>query len=109
MFTQVGSRLEHFVEEKTKADKVLDVRGWSCRWSILKAKSELKRMEPGQVLEVLSTDPLTLNDFPAILRKTDDEVIRVNEGLDFFSLYVRKGNSRAARSLSGSHQDLEEL
>jgi tRNA 2-thiouridine synthesizing protein A len=97
------------VKKKAKVDKILDVRGWNCTWSILKAKSELKRMEPGQVLEVLGTDSLTLKDFPPILRETDDEVIRVDEGPEFFSLYVRKGKSRAARNLSGSQQDLEQL
>ena len=95
--------------ERAKADKVLDVRGWSGQWSILKAKSELKRMQPGQVLEVLGTDHLILKDFPAILSETDDEVLRVDQDSDFFRMYLRKGNSRAARGLSGSQKDLYEL
>lgn len=85
------------MEKSCKVDKVLDVRGWSCTWSILKAKSELKQMRPGQVLEVLVTDSLTLKDLPPILRESEDEVIGVDEGPEFFSLYVRKGNSRAAK------------
>jgi TusA-related sulfurtransferase len=89
------------MEKKAKVDKILDVRGWSCTWSILKAKSELKQMKPGQVLEVLVTDALTLKDLPPILRESEDEVIRVDEGPEFFSLYVRKGNSTTARNLSG--------
>jgi tRNA 2-thiouridine synthesizing protein A len=101
--------MENSVEEKFLADSVLDTRGFGCAWAILKAKSELKRMKPGQILAVLSTDPLTLKDFSAILRETEDEVFRVDEGPDFFSLYVRKGNSSAVRSLSGRRQDLEEL
>ena len=105
----VNSKMENSVEEKFLADSVLDTRGFGCAWSILKAKSELKRMKPGQILAVLSTDPLTLKDFSAILRETEDEVFRVDEGPDFFSLYVRKGNSSAVRSLSGRRQDLEEL
>ena len=101
--------MENSVQEKPSADRVLDIRGWSCTWSILKAKSELKRMNPGQVLEILGTDPLTLKDFPATLKETDDEVIRVDNGPDFFRLYVRKGNSKTVKSLSESQQDLEEL
>jgi tRNA 2-thiouridine synthesizing protein A len=84
--------LEPIVERKGEADKVIDLRGMSCPWSILKAKSELKRMDPGQVLEILGTDPLTLKDFPATLKETDDEVILVDESPGFFNLYVRKGN-----------------
>jgi TusA-related sulfurtransferase len=49
-------------------------------------------MDPGQVLEILGTDPLTLKDFPATLKETDDEVILVDESPGFFNLYVRKGN-----------------
>lgn len=97
------------MERKGEADKVIDLRGMSCPWSILKAKSELKRMEPGQVLELLGTDPLTLKDFPTILKGRDDEVIRVDNDPDFFRLYVRKGNSKTVKSLSESQQDLEEL
>ena len=98
----VSSKMEKSVQEKPLADRVLDIRGWSSTWSILKARSELKRMEPGQVLEVLGTDSLTLKDFPTILKGTDDEVLRVDDGPDFFRLYVRKGNSRAVKSLSES-------
>lgn len=92
-----------------EANKVIDLRGISCPWSILKAKSQLITMEPGEVLEVLCTDPLTLKDFPAVLKETDYKVLRVDEGPEFFSLYVRKGNSRAAKNLSGSQRDLKQL
>jgi tRNA 2-thiouridine synthesizing protein A len=97
------------VERKAEVNKVIDLRGMSCPWSILKAKSQLITMEPGEVLEVLCTDPLTLKDFPAVLKETDYKVLRVDEGPEFFSLYVRKGNSRAAKSLSGSQRDLRQL
>ena len=97
------------MEKKAKVDRVLDVRGWSCTWSILKAKSELKQMEPGQVLEVLVTDSLTLKDLPPILKESEDEVIRVDEGPDFFILYVRKGNAITAQNLSGTQGDFKQI
>jgi tRNA 2-thiouridine synthesizing protein A len=97
------------VEKKGKANKVIDLRGMSCPWSILKAKSQLITMEPGQVLEVLCNDPLILKDFPAVLKETDNKVFRIDEGPEFFSLYVRKGNARAAKNLSGKQRDLKQL
>lgn len=101
--------LEPIVKKKGEASKVIDLRGVSCPWSILKAKSQLITMEPGEVLEVLCTDSLTLKDFPAVLKETDYKVIRIDEGPEFFSLYVRKGKPRAAGNLSGSQRDVEQL
>ena len=56
--------------KKNKSDRVLDLRGWSCPWCILKAKSLLKRMSAGQILEVLITDPEAQVNFPLILKKS---------------------------------------
>ncbi|RLA85875.1 MAG: sulfurtransferase TusA family protein [Deltaproteobacteria bacterium] len=94
MFTQIGSRLEHFVEEKTKADKILDARGWSCPWCILKAESLLRLMEPGKVLEVLVTDPQIIRDLPSVLRQSNDQLIKVDQQRELYRLYVRRGEQK---------------
>jgi tRNA 2-thiouridine synthesizing protein A len=70
---------------------MLDVRGWSYPWCILKTKSELKHMHHGQVLEVLGTDPQTITSLPAVLDCAGDELLAVEEGPEFFRLYLRKG------------------
>jgi hypothetical protein len=54
-------------------------------------------------------DSLTLKDIPPILRETEDKVIGVDEGPEFFTLYVRKGNSTTARNLSGSQRYLKQI
>ncbi|MET0500598.1 MAG: sulfurtransferase TusA family protein [Candidatus Binatia bacterium] len=43
--------------------KKLDVRGAKCPIPIVKAKKEVDQMQPGELLEVLSTDPGSLPDF----------------------------------------------
>ena len=75
-------------------DQVLDARGSSFPWCCLKAMSMLKKMKPGQVLEVLGTDPLTLEDLPLVLQQSKDELIKVNKGKKFFRLYLRRGPER---------------
>lgn len=82
------------------ADKVLDVRGWSGPWVILKAKSELNLMEPGQVLEVLVTDPMTLVDFPSVLGQSNHQLIHINEASGFTRLYVRRGYTDKSSELA---------
>jgi len=79
------------VTRKHRADKILDVRGWSYPWCILKTKSELKHMHHGQVLEVLGTDPQAIRNLPAVLDRAGDGLLAVEEGPEFFRLYLRKG------------------
>ena len=51
----------------------------------------LRALESGQVLEVLSTDPLTLEDLPRILEGTDNLLIETEKKADYFRLYLRRG------------------
>lgn len=41
----------------------LDVRGAKCPMPIIKAKKELEQLAPGDLLEVLATDPGSVKDF----------------------------------------------
>jgi TusA-related sulfurtransferase len=81
------------MEVMAKTEKVLDVRGWSCPWCKKKKKSELNLMEPGQILEILVTDPMTLEDFPNVLDQSGHRLVKINEQPEFFQLYVRRGDA----------------
>jgi len=59
--------------------------------AFLKAKSWLRRMSPGQVLEILNTDPQVRKDFHQILEKSRDRVIRVEKRKEYFRLLIRRG------------------
>ena len=48
-------------------------------------------MDQGQVLEVLGTDPQTIRSLPVVLSRAGDEVLGVEDGPEFFRLYLRKG------------------
>lgn len=75
-------------------DQVLDLRGSSFPYCCLKAMSMLRKMKPGEVLEVLGTDPLTLEDLPLVLQESEDELIKVDKDKNFFRLYLRRGADR---------------
>ena len=81
------------MEKKSEADKIIDLRGVSCPWSILKAKSQLIAMKPGEVLEVLASDPLMFEDFPKVLGENGHHLIDVREQQEFSRLYVRRGRN----------------
>lgn len=81
-----------------KGDKVLDLRGWSCPWCILKAMSWLARMDPGQVLEVLSTDPNVLKNFPLVLERTGNRILSMDQADGSFHIRILRGNAEGAGS-----------
>jgi tRNA 2-thiouridine synthesizing protein A len=78
------------VENEFKVDRILDLRGWTCPWCIVKTKSWLKRMNPGEILEVISTDPEVQKNFPHVLERSPDQVIRVEQKKDYFRLLIRR-------------------
>jgi tRNA 2-thiouridine synthesizing protein A len=79
------------VENDFQSDRVLDLRGWSCPWCIVKAKSWLRRMVSGEVLEVISTDPELQKNFPQVLESGGDQVIRVERHKKYYRILVQRG------------------
>jgi len=79
------------VDNEYQPDRVLDLRGWSCPWCIVKAKSWLRQMSPGQVLEVISTDPEAQKNFPRVLEKGGDRVVSIEQDEDYYRLLIQRG------------------
>jgi TusA-related sulfurtransferase len=73
-----------------KADSTLDCFGLLCPMPIVKTAAKIRELEPGQVLEVLSTDEGIKEDMPAWCKATGHEFLGVEEDGDIFKAYVRK-------------------
>ena len=52
----------------------LDLAGLKCPLPALKTRKALKALSPGDRLEVLCTDPLSVIDIPNLIRETGDKV-----------------------------------
>jgi tRNA 2-thiouridine synthesizing protein A len=52
----------------------LDLSGLKCPLPALKTRKALKPLNPGDVLEVCCTDPLSVIDIPNLIRETGDRV-----------------------------------
>ena len=89
------------MEKKAEADKIIDLRGMSCPWSILKAKSQLSLMEPGEVLEMLASDPMMFEDFPKVLGQSGHHLIEINKQPGYFRLYVKRGQKEENSDIVG--------
>ena len=81
------------MEKIIEADKVIDLRGMSCPWSILIAKSQLIAMAPGKVLEVLASDPVMFEHFPKVLGQKGHRLIQIISQPDYSRLYVLRGKN----------------
>lgn len=99
---------EPIVERKDKANEVIDLRGMSCPWSILKAKSQLIAMDPGEVLEVLASDPMMFEDFPKVLGQSGHHLIEINEQQGYLRLYVRRGQKGKKSKAAGCQTGIDE-
>lgn len=57
------------------ADKTLDTKGLNCPLPILKVKKAIQEVPVGGTLEVLATDPGSVEDFQTFCRQTRHELI----------------------------------
>ncbi len=60
-------------------DEVLDTTGLLCPLPVYQASIVLKRLEPGQVLELVCTDPGSLADVPVLARRTGNVLLGVDD------------------------------
>ena len=72
------------------ADVVLDVKGLECPLPILKAKQKLARLNSGQVLHIIATDPASPIDFKAFCLRTEHQLLAAKEGPKLFEFFIRK-------------------
>lgn len=75
--------------DQIKPDDTLDARGLVCPMPLLKTRKAINKMEPGQILEVLSTDGGTKNDLPAFARSNGHEYLGDTEDDGFGRYYIR--------------------
>ena len=68
----------------------LNIKGLICPMPLTWAKSQLDSLKPGEVLEVLATDPSTVSNFEAFTRTTGHELVEWTEDDGVFRLLVRK-------------------
>ncbi len=78
-----------------KAARRLDARGMTCPMPSVKTALALEDMAPGEVIEVITDDPVSKQDLPVWAQGTGNEVLDVREGMmdgkEAITIYVRKG------------------
>ena len=77
------------MQEDIIPDKRLDCRGLSCPMPILKTKKAIAKMKPDQILEVIGTDPGTINDMPSFAQRAGHEYLGEKTGRGFTLFYIK--------------------
>lgn len=78
-------------ESLPAADQVLDCTGLSCPLPVVKTAQAIKKIEPGQVLELLATDPGVEPDMKAWSGRTGNELLNIDKQGDVFHVLIRRG------------------
>jgi tRNA 2-thiouridine synthesizing protein A len=68
----------------------LDVRNLSCPLPILRANKAMKELIPGDILEVLATDPNAPLDFQAFCEATGSELVESREAGGVYTFVIRR-------------------
>ena len=72
------------------ATERLDTKGLNCPIPVLKARRAMKKLAPGDVLEVEATDPGSVIDFRHFCNTTGHELIDSAETDGVYSFHIRK-------------------
>lgn len=72
------------------AVKVLDLKGLPCPMPVVKMSQEIGSVETGQVIEVHTTDPGSLADFPAWAKSSGQEIVEMQQAEGLIRIYVKR-------------------
>ncbi|MBF0319795.1 MAG: sulfurtransferase TusA family protein [Nitrospirae bacterium] len=65
-----------------------------CPMHLLKLDEQMKELDPGQVLELLTDYDGALEDIPAWCTKTGNDFLGIDEEDDYYKIYIRKRGNR---------------
>jgi tRNA 2-thiouridine synthesizing protein A len=71
-------------------DETLDCSGLKCPIPVIKTAEAIKKIEVGQILEVISTDPGTLLDMEAWSLQSGHELVYSRQRNASFIFYFRR-------------------
>ena len=76
--------------EDYKPVKVLDYKGLKCPMPIVKISQEIPKAAIGDVLEVHTTDPGSIADFPAWAKTTGNAVLEMKQEPGLIRILIKR-------------------
>jgi tRNA 2-thiouridine synthesizing protein A len=78
--------------EHLESTATLDTSGLLCPLPVYKAAVALGKLEAGQVLRLICTDPGSLQDIPAMARQRGDDIVASNVEGKTQVFWIKKGS-----------------
>lgn len=79
-----------FLEEPLKADLSVDIVHLMCPIHLLELNESIKKIEPGQILELITDYDRALEDVPRWCELFEQEFLGVVDEGDVFKFYIRR-------------------
>ena len=70
-------------------DCLLDTSNLRCPEPILKARQQLRKMQTGQVLKVIATDPLAEQDFAIFCKSKAYDLLSIERETSQLTFYIQ--------------------
>ena len=71
-------------------DQVLDTKGLNCPVPVLKLRKAINKMQAGQIVQVMATDPGAVADFEAFCRQTGNELVESTSEDGVYTFLIKR-------------------
>lgn len=71
-------------------DVVLDAKGLYCPEPVMMIHKKIREINPGQILQIIATDPSTVRDIPKFCVYLDHELLHQEQSDGIFIYLLRK-------------------
>ncbi len=85
--------------ENVKPDVTTDIVYMMCPMHLLKLEENMKELDDGQILEIMTDYDGALEDIPAWCEKTGNEFLGIKETEDYYTFYIRKSGRPDSRKV----------
>jgi len=74
----------------TEFNQELDACGLNCPLPVLRTKKTLDKMASGEVLQIIATDPGSVEDMASLVRQTGHQMLESRQESDKYYFLVKK-------------------
>ncbi len=72
--------------------QTLDIKGMRCPMPLVWARNMMQSLQPGEVLEILATDPDSIENFKSFSRMSGHEMLDWSESAGLIRILIRKAD-----------------
>lgn len=77
-------------DENLNPDLVVDTKGQICPAPLIETKKAIKKLSPGQLLKLITTDPICPDNVDSWCEVTGNKLLQVDIDDDIITIYVQK-------------------